>query len=127
MQEVKSKSPIKLGQLATFITSKVLFSNPNFNSVKYGFLYELATFPIIYSVKLSILEASKEPRYLLSKGKVEEAQKIVDDLEMRLGVKYKGDLKVTTDDTPTEKPKLKDEFQKFITQLAIIKFLRGDK
>lgn len=26
---------------------------------------------------------------------------------MRLGVKYKGDLKVTTDDTPTEKPKLK--------------------
>ena len=27
---------------------------------------------------------------------------------MRLGVKYKGDLKVTTDDTPTEKPKLKD-------------------
>ena len=27
---------------------------------------------------------------------------------MRLGVKYKGDLKVITDDTPTEKPKLKD-------------------
>lgn len=27
---------------------------------------------------------------------------------MRLGVKYKGDLKVTTDDIITEKPKLKD-------------------
>ena len=62
--------------------------------------------PAIY-VFFHPLAYAESVRYLLSKGKVEEAQKIVDDLEMRLGVKYKGDLKVITDDTPTEKPKLK--------------------
>ncbi len=75
----------------------------------YGWHYAfiIGALPAIY-VFFIRLHMPESVRYLLSKGKVEEAQKIVDDLEMRLGVKYKGDLKVTTDDTPTEKPKLKD-------------------
>ena len=75
----------------------------------YGWHYAfiIGALPAIY-VFFIRLHMPESVRYLLSKGKVEEAQKIVDDLEMRLGVKYRGDLKVTTDDTPTEKPKLKD-------------------
>ena len=47
-------------------------------------------------------------RYLLSKGKVAEAQKIVSDLENKLGVKYNGDLTVKTEEIKVEKPRLKD-------------------
>ncbi|MDQ9807741.1 MFS transporter, partial [Acinetobacter baumannii] len=71
----------------------------------YAFI--IGALPALY-VFFIRLHMPESVRYLLSKGKVEEAQKIVDDLENCLGVKYTGELKAEQNDVPTEKPKLKD-------------------
>ena len=59
----------------------------------YAFL--IGALPAIY-VFFIRLHMPESVRYLLSKGRVAEAQKIVSDLENKLGVKYTGDFNCKT-------------------------------
>ena len=77
----------------------------------YGWHYAfiIGALPALY-VFFIRLHMPESVRYLLSKGKVAEAQKIVNDLEEKLGVKYTGDFNanVKMAQTSTKKPSLKD-------------------
>ena len=74
----------------------------------YGWHYAfiIGALPAVY-VFFIRLHMPESVRYLLSKGRVEEANKIVSDLEAKLGVKYKGDLKAEPE-KPAVKASLKD-------------------
>lgn len=74
----------------------------------YGWHYAfiIGALPAVY-VFFIRLHMPESVRYLLSKGRVEEANKIVNDLEAKLGVKYKGDLKAEPE-KPAVKASLKD-------------------
>lgn len=74
----------------------------------YGWHYAfiIGALPAVY-VFFIRLHMPESVRYLLSKGRVAEANKIVNDLEAKLGVKYKGDLKAEPE-KPTVKASLKD-------------------
>lgn len=74
----------------------------------YGWHYAfiIGALPAVY-VFFIRLHMPESVRYLLSKGRVEEANKIVSDLEAKLGVKYKGDLKAEPK-KPAVKVSLKD-------------------
>lgn len=77
----------------------------------YGWHYAfiIGALPALY-VFFIRLHMPESVRYLLSKGKVAEAQKIVNDLEEKLGVKYTGDFNanVKMAQTSMKKPSLKD-------------------
>lgn len=74
----------------------------------YGWHYAfiIGALPAVY-VFFIRLHMPESVRYLLSKGRVEEANKIVNDLEAKLGVKYKGELKAEPE-KPAVKVSLKD-------------------
>lgn len=74
----------------------------------YGWHYAfiIGALPAVY-VFFIRLHMPESVRYLLSKGRVEEANKIVNDLEAKLGVKYKGELKAEPE-KPAVKASLKD-------------------
>ena len=74
----------------------------------YGWHYAfiIGALPALY-VFFIRLHMPESVRYLLSKGRVQEAQQIVSDLETKLGVKYKGELKAQPE-TPPVKATLKD-------------------
>lgn len=74
----------------------------------YGWHYAfiIGALPAVY-VFFIRLHMPESVRYLLSKGRVEEANQIVNDLEAKLGVKYKGELKAMPEQ-PEVKASLKD-------------------